>query len=172
MKNPRGENDMKKNLELKILVLALFAAFAMVTLTGCPIPQQRPLPPGTNQPPPGAQPERNVEEPPINHRIPDNRLALRVAEVAGEVDGVTEVSVVVVGTTAFIGIELAEGADGEAVERTVEERVEQQTMIVEALASSDPEIIKEIDNIRTGAIPPNAVGRLFDRMQEERRGQN
>jgi hypothetical protein len=172
LKNPEGENEMKKKSELQMLVLAILVIFAAVTLTGCPIPQQRPLPPEINQPPPGAQPERNVEEPPINMRIPDNQLALRVSEVAGLVEGVTGASVVVVGTTAFIGLEVEEGANEEAAERKVEERVEAQTMIVEALASTDPEIIKEIDNIRSGAVPPNAVGRLHDRMQAERRGQN
>jgi len=81
-------------------------------------------------------------------RIAQAEHAQRVAE---QINGVDEAWVAVVDGTAYVGIELGEGVDGERAERieraVVEQIVSRVDKIDQAMASRDPAIVGRIREI-------------------------
>ncbi len=91
----------------------------------------------------------------------------QVARTAESVNGVERAWVVVSGRTAYVGLELDrqnDADDARSIERNVTQQVENQSPhIDQVLVSSNPDIVKRIQNINEGIVD----GRPLAQFQED-----
>lgn len=137
--------DHRRNRFL-VSVAALLGVILLVgALAGCEF-LRRPAPP--EQAPPGAR-----------QALPNDpreagQLADRLAKTAAETPGVNRATVVLAGNTAYIGLNLEEGIEGQRTDEVKEEaakRVRQQERRIErVMVTTDVDTFARLDRIAAG----------------------
>ncbi len=109
------------------LIFLLIASLVAISLAAGCAPQQRPAPDTAPAPQQRTQPLPNTQEGPAN-RVPNNdpqedsRRADTIARRVKELEGVDDVTVIVSGVNAYVGVDMDEDMQGRMT-NTMEQRV-------------------------------------------------
>lgn len=145
---------------------------------GQPVPGQ-PVPgqPAPGQPPQGIDPGRQPTAPDTGPGVQPRQqpapgamdLAERVADMATDVQGVDQATVVVISNLALVGITIERGAGRNEVEikREVASIVEdREPSIVNAYVSANPDIVRQLQEISRGIQRGEPITTFFDQITE------
>lgn len=117
--------------------------------------------PATPAPTPGA---------PGTRALMPTGLADTIADEVTAMPGVRSASVLIVGRTAFIGVDLENEMNAgrvESLKNQIANNVRNRERINEVLVSADPAITRQIRDIAEGRTAPTAIGDLFTRMKPQ-----
>jgi len=146
-----------------IMATVMGVVFLFLTVTGCAA-LQRPGPEGKPDAPPGV---RQVL--PTDPREA-SQLADRLAKTASETPGVNRATVVLAGTTAYVGVDLKAEMEKEqtnAVKKEVANRVkESEPRIERVMVTTDIDSFKRLDKIAEGIRNGQPVSAFTDELAE------
>jgi YhcN/YlaJ family sporulation lipoprotein len=147
-----------------MLAALMGAIFVFLAVTGCAA-LRRPAPP---EQVPGAPPGARQTLP--NDPREASRLADRLAKVAAETPGVNRATVVLTGTTAYVGVNLEaemEKERTEATKREVAKRVKDAEPRVErVMVTTDTDTVTRLKNIAEGVRRGEPVSAFADELKE------
>ncbi|MDA8097582.1 MAG: YhcN/YlaJ family sporulation lipoprotein [Clostridia bacterium] len=154
---------MKRNRTI-YWVAAILAVFVFTTLAGCSV-ARRPAPPEqTPGTPPGARAAL-----PTDPREATG-LAQKMVNVAESVQGVRSATVVLAGSTAYVGINVERGMENrqtEEVKRNVATKVKNaDNRIARVLVTTDPNLITRLEEIARGIKQGRPVDAFADELRE------
>lgn len=149
-------------------VLAAVMAVGIMLTAGCnaakkPAPQN---PPGVQVPAPAAP---SGEPMPTN---PDevNKIAANLSNVASQVPGVNGVTVVIAGTTAYVGVDQKAGveqSDTENIKRDVSNAVKKaEPRLTSVYVSSDPDTVTRLRRIADGITAGKPISAFDNELAE------
>lgn len=123
--------------------------------------------------PPGAQvpaPANPSQEPMPTNSEEVNRMAANLANKAARVPGVNGATVVITGTTAYVGIDEKAGLGGEdtaEVKRKVSNEIKQaEPRLTAVYVSSDPDIVARLRSIAGGVAAGKPVSAFDNELSE------
>ncbi|MBU4533980.1 MAG: YhcN/YlaJ family sporulation lipoprotein [Firmicutes bacterium] len=154
---------MKRNRKI-YWVGAILAVFVFTTLAGCSA-ARRPAPPEqTPGTPPGAR-----QALPTDPREATG-LAQKMVREAEKVEGVESATVVLAGSTAYVGINVERGTEDrqtEQIKRTVATRIKNaDNRIARVLVTTDPNLITRLEEISQGVAQGRPVDAFTDELRE------
>lgn len=99
----------------------------------------------------------------------------RVEEVlsnnAKKVKGVNDASVLLIGKTALVGIDVGKNATGNAtttIKNQVATKLKTHPQVKTVFVSSDPDLLERIQDVLEGRSTPDVISDLYNRMKMER----
>lgn len=163
--------NRRRNL-IFVLAFMMLALLVCVSCASAKKPVQ-PAPKRTSYQSPNVrttQPATPQPPTPTTPGVPATLADTIVNEVV-KMSGVKSAHVLVVGTTAFVGVNLDRELDDKkftTLKDTVSNKVKKFSRINEALVSADPEIVEQIRDISQGKSTPDSIGDLYTRLKPQR----
>lgn len=163
------------------LLLSILLVAALV-ISGCPF--RRPVP--ERQPIPEQQPAPDARQDPAQIPRPDapaprtqpgqpgpdaTDLANRIADMAKDVEGVDNATVVVISNMAMVGITIERDQAQQRNENEIKQEVsriieDREPRIVNAYVSANPDIVRQLEEISRGIQRGEPISTFFDQITE------
>ncbi|OPZ73672.1 MAG: Lipoprotein YhcN precursor [Firmicutes bacterium ADurb.Bin456] len=152
----------------KLAVLAIILLIGMLTVTGCNA-LRKPVPENTPEAQVPAPSETSREPMPTDSKEVD-KIAKELARAADQVPGVNGATVVLAGTTAFVGVDQKAGLEEketERVKRDVSNKVkEAEPRLTAVHVSSDPDTVTRLREIAKGVANGEPVSAFDQELAE------
>lgn len=152
----------------KPAVLAIVLLIGLLTVTGCNA-LRKPVPENTPETQVPAPSELSREPMPTDSKEVD-RMATELANAAGRVSGVNGATVVIAGTTAFVGVDQKAGLEEketERIKREVSNEVKAAEPRLTAVhVSSDPDTVTRLRQIAKGIADGEPVSAFDQELAE------
>lgn len=151
----------------KTVVAAILLSLVLALAAGCPA--RKPVP----ENPPGAQvpaPAAPSQEPMPTNPEELNRMAVKLSNIAARVPGVNKATVVIAGTTAYVGIDQKanqERGDTTEIKRNVSNEIKQaEPRLTAVYVSSDPDVVARIRRVADGIAAGQPVSAFDNELAE------
>ena len=98
-------------------------------------------------------------------------LEQKMAQQAKSVNGVNDASVLLIGKTAFVGIDLKKdivGKNTSKIKKLVADKLKANPQVNTVMVTADPDLLQRIRDIISGKATPNVIGDLYKRMKMEK----
>lgn len=156
------------------IFLALGLVLALILCAACS-PARKPVQP-TPAPTKAPSIQRGTSvtpQPPATTALPGTPATLSdtISKEVARMSGVKSCYSLVVGRTAFIGVNLDNGLSTQRVnslKKSIADKAKSFKNINEALVSADPALIKQIRDISEGKSAPGTVNDLYNRLKPQK----
>lgn len=115
---------------------------------------------------PGTPPRYVSPIPPI--QTPGMTLEQTLASDARKIKGVNDASVLVIGRTAFVGLDINRDTAGTNINGIKEEcakKLKSNRDLTSIMVTADPDLLQRIQDILAGKATPDVIGDLYKRMK-------
>lgn len=94
-----------------------------------------------------------------------------LANDARKIKGVNDASVLVIGRTAFVGLDINKDMKGNKAKKIKKEcanKLKANSKLTSVMVTADPDLLQRIQDILAGRATPNVIGDLYTRMKMEK----
>jgi len=165
MQFEQRRDSVAKPLLKRVLFLVTLVFFVLGALGGCAARKPAPTP----SPPSAPEPSAARKPLPTDPREA-SRLAERLAREAAAVPGVNKATVVLSGSTAYVGLNLKAGTEAartNAIKRDVAGRVKKaEPRLTRVLVTTDADTVTRLNRVASGVAKGKPVSAFADEMRE------